>query len=57
MKENVIPVRPEVKLEGAISIKEAVNRSLPVNNERLVLEQAMMLAQFDAIMKGNKDER
>ncbi len=55
MKENVIPVRPEVKLEGAITIKEAVNRSLPVNNERLVLEQAMMLAQFEAIMKGDKD--
>lgn len=54
MKENVIPVRPEVKLEGAITIKEAVNRSLPVNDERLVLEQAMMLAQFEAIMKGEE---
>jgi|SRR5690554_321233 len=51
MKENVILVRPEVKLEGAISIKEAVNRSLPVDNERLVLEKALMLTQFEAIMK------
>ena len=51
MKENVIPVRPEVKLEGAISIKEAVNRSLPVDNERLVLEKEMMLTKFHEIMK------
>lgn len=51
MKENVIPVRPEVKLEEAISIKEAVSRSLPVNNERLVLEKAVMLVEFDEIMK------
>jgi iron(III) transport system substrate-binding protein len=51
MKENVIPVRPEVKLAGAISIKDAVRKALPVNEERLVLEKDKILNQFTEIMQ------
>ena len=50
MKENVIPVRPEVKLSGAISIKDAVRKALPVDEERLVLEKDDILNQFNEIM-------
>lgn len=52
MKENVIPVRPEVKLSGAISIKDAVRKALPVDEGQLMLEKDKLLNQFNEIMQN-----
>jgi iron(III) transport system substrate-binding protein len=53
MEENVIPVRPEVKLKDSISIKEAVKRSLPVDLNLLLYEKTEMLKNFEKLMNGN----
>ncbi len=52
MKENVIPVRPEVKLKDSISIKEAVKRAFPVNVHKLLYDKGKMLIDFKKIMNN-----
>lgn len=51
MATEVIPVRPELKLEGAISVEEAVKRALPVDDKKLNEEREDLLARFNEIMK------
>jgi len=53
MKENVIPVRPEVKLKDSISIKEAVKRAFPVNIPKLLYNKGVMCIDFIKIMNDN----
>lgn len=53
MKENVIPVRPEVKLKDSISIKEAVKRAFPVNISKLLYNKGEMCIDFIKIMNDN----
>jgi len=52
MKENVIPVRPEVKLKDSINIKEAVKRAFPVNVNKLLYDKGKMLIDFKKIMNN-----
>lgn len=51
MATEVMPVRPELTLEGAISVKEAVEKALPVDEKKLYAERDMILSKFDEIMK------
>ncbi len=51
MKEFTTPVRPELSLEGALSVDEAAKRNLPVDDTRLVAEKDEMLRKFDSIFK------
>jgi len=53
MKENVIPVRPEVKLRDSINIKEAVKRAFPVDVHKLLYNKGEMVLNFKKIMKDN----
>ena len=47
----VIPVRPEIKLDGALSITEAVEKALPVDANKLLSERDELLNKYDEIMK------
>lgn len=51
MATEVIPVRPELTLAGAISVEEAVGRALPVDDKVLNEEREEILATFNEIMK------
>ncbi len=53
MKENVIPVRPEVKLKDSINIKEAVKRAFPVDVHKLLYNKGEMVINFGKIMNDN----
>lgn len=54
-QENVIPVRPEVKLVDSLNIKEAVRRSLPVDINSLLYEKSLLLENFKKIMSDDKN--
>jgi len=49
----VIPVRPELQMEGDISVTEAAERALPVSDALLIDTKNKMLDRFDSIMKEN----
>lgn len=49
----VIPVRPEIKMDGDISVTEAAERALPVSDTQLIEDKDDMLNNFDSIMKEN----
>jgi len=51
MEEFTTPVRPELSLEGALSVDEAAKRILPVDDDRLVAEKDEILRKFDSIFK------
>ena len=51
MEEYTAPVRPELNLEGALSVDEAAKRILPVDDNRLVAEKDELLKKFDGIFK------
>ncbi len=51
MKEYSAPVRPELSLEGALSVEEAAKKILPVDDNRLVAEKDELLKKFDSIFK------
>ena len=48
---QVLPVRPELKLEGALSVKETTDRALPIDAQRLKNEKDELLERFNEIMK------
>jgi iron(III) transport system substrate-binding protein len=48
---QVLPVRPELELEGALSVKETADRALPIDPQLLNTEKDELLARFDQIMK------
>jgi iron(III) transport system substrate-binding protein len=51
MEEFTAPVRPELSLEGALSVDEAAKRILPVDDDLLVAGKDEMLKKFDSIFK------
>ena len=51
IKTQVMPVRPELTLAGAITIQEAIDRALPINVDRLKNEKDQILKKFDNILK------
>ncbi|MBU8922128.1 MAG: ABC transporter substrate-binding protein [Bacteroidales bacterium] len=51
VKKQVIPVRPEVQLEGALSVKDAVSRAMPVDAQDLLKNKVELLDKFNSIMK------
>ncbi len=50
---DVIPVRPELKLQDAITVQEAVSRALPVDDIELSRKKEEYLKMFDEIFKTN----
>jgi iron(III) transport system substrate-binding protein len=51
MDVNVIPVRPDLLLETGISVEEAVEKALPVDEMYLLENKDEILQEFDKIMK------
>ena len=48
---HVVPARPELSLEGALNIKDAVARAIPIDIERLKNEREDLIAKYNDIMK------
>jgi len=51
LEEFTMPINPAMKLEGAIDVKEAEKRMLPVDPEALVRDKLEILKKFDSIFK------
>ncbi len=51
IKKQVIPVRPELHLAGALTVGEAVGRALPVDDKKLIESKNDLLDKFNEIMK------
>ena len=47
----VVPVRPELSLEGALNIKDAVERAIPIDIDRLKNEREDLIDKYNDIMK------
>lgn len=51
-KADVLPARPEVKMEGVPSISEVAKTALSVNDKNLMIEKAAMLDKFSKLMRS-----
>ncbi len=51
-KADVLPARPEVKMEGVPSISEVAKTALPLNDKNLMVEKTDMLDRFSKLMRG-----
>lgn len=49
--EHTMPINPAMKLEGAIDVKEAGQKMLPVDPEGLLRDKLDILKKFDSIFK------